>query len=153
MLKWGLFILVILAATLCAATPLFADDSCGGDALFSTMFFVGNCYNTPAEGTCDNSEFCSDSASFADKSVSELLANCTTFTGSFMIEAIGEYIVYPEPDCAGEPTTTTPSTLCRPFFLCGARTVNLSEFFDGESGSTTGGSSSSSAAETNAVWM
>ena len=150
MFKWGLLVLAVFAA-LCASTPLFSDDTCGGTS-FSTIFFTNNCYNIPAEGACQNSEFCSETASFATKHVAELLTNCTAFTGSFMIDVLGDYTVYSETNCTGTETVTRPTTLCRPFFLCDARSVNLSEFFDGESGSSSSGGSSSSAAAIDAIW-
>ena len=153
MFKWGVLILVVLAGALRAQTPLFAGDSCGGDPAFRALVFNGLCYDVPAQGTCEDIDYCAGVATSVDTPLDFLTQNCTIFDTSFRFSADGTYTTFTGLNCTGTETTTEPTTLCRPFYFCGAESINLSEFFDGGSSSSSSSSTASSSPASVLSWI
>lgn len=150
----ALLILLCLATTLLADTPLYAGDTCGGSPLFSAIVFNGACYDVPAQGTCEDIDYCAGRADFASSTLDFATRNCTVFDGSFRFSVSGTYTTFTGTNCTGTETTTTPTTLCRPFYFCGAESIDLSAFFDGESSSSPSSSSSDSSSTSAALsWI
>lgn len=145
MLKWASFVLLLFATALWAQTPLFAGSACAGSPAFRALVFNGVCYDVPAQGTCENVDYCAGVATSTDTPLDFLTQNCTVFDGSFRFSVSGTYTTFSGLNCTGTATTTTPTTVCRPFYMCGAESLDLSEFFDGESSSSSSTASSSAA--------